>query len=118
MNLFLHLLLGPLLLLITLWIQKNPPKKINNLYGYRTGKSMKNQNTWEVANQYSNELMMKSAIATILFQVFAIISFNPEVAFISSTIVLLVAVVIVIPITEKYLNKLFDKEGNWREPYV
>ena len=27
-----------------------PPKKINSLYGYRTSRSMKNQQTWDCAH--------------------------------------------------------------------
>ena len=34
-----------------------PPKKINFLYGYRTTNSMKSQEKWNFAQQYSSKLM-------------------------------------------------------------
>ena len=30
---------------------KNPPKEINLIYGYRTGRSMKNKDTWNFAHR-------------------------------------------------------------------
>lgn len=38
---------------------KFSPKKINNLYGYRTTRSMMNQETWDFAQIYSSKLLMK-----------------------------------------------------------
>ena len=118
MELLLHLLLGPLMLAVAFLMKKYPPKKVNAIYGYRTPRSMKNQNTWEVANQYSTALMVKASLATILFQVFCIAGFEFQTAYISAVIFLIVALVSVIPFTEMYLKKLFDKEGNWKDPYV
>ena len=34
---------------------KWPPKKINHFYGYRTSTSMRNQEIWEFAQQYSSD---------------------------------------------------------------
>lgn len=45
--------------------QKHPPKEINGLYGYRTSRSMKNQETWLFANQYCGKLWWK--LGWILF---------------------------------------------------
>lgn len=38
---------------------RNPPKEINNLYGYRTKRSMANQKVWDFAQIYSAKEMMK-----------------------------------------------------------
>ncbi|PCI11801.1 MAG: hypothetical protein COB73_01045 [Flavobacteriaceae bacterium] len=38
---------------------KFPPKKINSFYGYRTYKSMKNQERWDFAQKYSSLEMIK-----------------------------------------------------------
>ena len=43
-----------------------PPKKINHLYGYRTKRSMRNQETWDAANRYSTVLMILAGILTII----------------------------------------------------
>ncbi len=37
----------------------HPPKKINPLMGYRTPRSMKNQESWDFAQIYSSELFKK-----------------------------------------------------------
>ena len=39
-----------------------PPKKINGLYGYRTGSSMKNQQKWDFAQKYSSKIMMLTGL--------------------------------------------------------
>jgi uncharacterized membrane protein len=36
-----------------------PPKKINYMYGYRTGSSMKSQERWDFAQKFSAMLMVK-----------------------------------------------------------
>ncbi|MBS9766814.1 MAG: SdpI family protein [Flavobacteriaceae bacterium] len=36
-----------------------PPKKINNLYGYRTNSSMKSQERWDFAQKYSAKESIK-----------------------------------------------------------
>ena len=47
-----------------LW--KKPPKKINNIYGYRTGRSMKNQRNWDHAQALSGPLMIRAALVATL----------------------------------------------------
>ncbi|NKI28170.1 SdpI family protein [Arenibacter sp. 6A1] len=39
--------------------KKNPPKKINWWYGYRTKRSMENQEKWDYAQKIGAENMMK-----------------------------------------------------------
>lgn len=39
--------------------RKCPPRDINGLYGYRTSRSMKNQNTWDFAQKCFGELWWK-----------------------------------------------------------
>lgn len=43
-----------------------PPKKINYLYGYRTGNSMQSQERWDFAQKFSAALMVKSAIVMVV----------------------------------------------------
>lgn len=58
-------LLGAVFLLAGL-IQKHfPPKKINSFYGYRTPLSMKNQESWDEANRYSGEYMIKAGLICV-----------------------------------------------------
>jgi len=39
-----------------------PPKKINHIYGYRTQKSMKNQNNWDFAQRFSSKKMAQGGL--------------------------------------------------------
>ena len=47
-----------------LWIGRkflvNPPKTINGGYGYRTARSMRNQQTWDFAHQVCGQLWVKT----------------------------------------------------------
>ncbi|MBC7439299.1 MAG: SdpI family protein [Flavobacterium sp.] len=43
-----------------------PPKNINSFYGYRTSKSMKNQETWTFAQKYSSVKAIQSSIFLLL----------------------------------------------------
>lgn len=45
---------------------KYPPKKINSLYGYRTLSSMKNQERWNFAQNYSSKEMMKLGLLLLI----------------------------------------------------
>jgi len=48
-----------------------PPKKINYLYGYRTGSSMKSQERWTFAQKFSALQMAKGGIAMIVISLLA-----------------------------------------------
>ena len=50
---------GLIFLLAGVIQQRFPPKKINHLYGYRTATSMKSQESWNFAQQYSAKKMME-----------------------------------------------------------
>ncbi|MEE9348509.1 MAG: SdpI family protein [Flavobacteriaceae bacterium] len=52
------LLIGSVFLITGFIMLKFPPKKINSLYGYRTKSSMKSQNRWNFAQNYSAKLMI------------------------------------------------------------
>lgn len=53
----------PILLVLSGFLMfKYPPRKINYFIGYRTFKSMKNENVWKVANYYCGKLWVKIGI--------------------------------------------------------
>lgn len=54
-----NLILPVLMIVIGKMFVKNPPKKINGIYGYRTHRSMKNQDTWNFAHLYCGKLWWK-----------------------------------------------------------
>jgi len=93
-----------------------PPKKINYLYGYRTAASMKNQQTWDEANKYSANYMIKCGIALIIIGlliagIMNIISPAIKVRAIVTVFLFLVSgmlpAILMIVATEKHLTKTF-----------
>jgi uncharacterized membrane protein len=103
--------LALVLLVVSSIFKLFPPKKINKIYGYKTPRSMKNQNIWNEANKFSSNLMFGSSI---LFIIFVFITSN----FIGGSLLrnisvffLLVSLMFVIILTEIKLKKLYDKEG-------
>src|SRR5476649_743837 len=71
--------LGLVFLIIGLIQHYNPPKKINNWYGYRTTISQSSQEAWDEANRYSANYMIKLAIAMIIIGIVitALLNFIP-----------------------------------------
>lgn len=114
MNILLQFIIGPLLLLLSIVFKHFPPKKINYLYGYRTKRSMKNQETWDEANRYSPNLMILVSIITTLLQGIFYFTLGPKYAIGIATAVMVVLVLITIPMTENHLKKNFDNEGKRR----
>jgi uncharacterized membrane protein len=52
------LLAGIVFVVVGYFFFKNPPKKINSFYGYRTARSKKSQEHWDFAQNYSAKEMM------------------------------------------------------------
>ncbi len=58
--LYLCTLLCPgLMLLLGWWMRRHPPKDINCVLGYRTSRSMQNQDTWDFAQVHAGSLWWK-----------------------------------------------------------
>lgn len=57
----------PLLAILTGYLMfKYPPKKINYFIGYRTFRSMKNENVWKFANHYCGKLWINIGITMLI----------------------------------------------------
>lgn len=59
-------IIGIIFLVVGIIMYLFPPKNINSFYGYRTSKSMKNQETWTFAQKYSSVKMIQSSIFLLL----------------------------------------------------
>ncbi len=114
-------LLMPLTMIFFGFIFKNPPKKINGYYGYRTKMSMKNTDTWEFAHRTLSKrwrgaglVMLPVSIAAML----CVIGQNESVVSLFGGALcagqLIVSVVPIIK-TEKDLKTTFDKDGNRKD---
>ena len=100
-----------------LW-KSNPPKNINDLYGYRTSMSMKNKDTWNFAHRYIGRICYISGVITTIISVIILFIFKNSVKFESITIYLvfiqLAFLFAGIILTEISLKKNFDKNGQKR----
>jgi uncharacterized membrane protein len=84
---------------------KFPPKRINSIYGYRTARSMKNQENWDLAQRFSSQLMLKQGvIMLVLAFILAILPITTEVATLISLLLLLTSVLNLFVQTEKRLK--------------
>ncbi|MFC4636428.1 SdpI family protein [Dokdonia ponticola] len=102
---------GILFLCLTYYYRKNPPKKINHFYGYRTRRSMANQEIWDVANRQSAKDLWRVALATMISGLILLPFETTPKVFIQLG-VLLLGIGIAVWHTEKELDKTFDKNGN------
>lgn len=115
MNIFTQLILGPLMVVLALIFKFYPPKKINDLYGYRTKRSKKSQEVWDEANRYNPNLILMVAIITTIVQGILFLTSGAKVATAAAAAVLVVLLLATIPITESHLKKNFDENGKPRD---
>lgn len=115
MNLLL-LLMVPIITIITGYLMyRHTPKSINGLVGYRTSRSMINQDTWNFANKYCASLWIKLGIITtvISFLIYILFDVNEIVSIVIVLIQTFLLLLSIIPV-EKALKKTFDDDGNRR----
>lgn len=115
-----NLLIPVTMILVGRRYYKKPLKEINSLSGYRTTRSMQNQETWIYANTYIGKLWWKVGwiliIPTALAQLPFTNSSTNEIGILSLVIVfvqLLIMLLTIIP-TERALKKNFNKDGTAR----
>ena len=95
--------------IVTGYIQQRfPPMRINSFYGYRTGSSMKSQERWDFAQQFSAKEIMR--YGTVLFIAGWIVSYLqlPRDIFLWVTVSLIfVFIILLIYRTEKAIKNRF-----------
>jgi uncharacterized membrane protein len=105
------ILQGVLFLSLAYYYVKRPPKKINDLYGYRTRRSMSNQEVWDFANRQSAKDFLRAAIATMITGL-VLLPFESPLKIFIQLAVLLLGIGVAVWHTKKEVNKYFDKDGN------
>lgn len=108
-TLFISLLVGFIFLITALITLKFPPKKINDFYGYRTPASMKNQEVWDFAQQYSGIKMIQVGLFLMLIS-FINLFLNLKEGFwqiVVGIAFIIVAVIYLFLSTEKAIKKNF-----------
>lgn len=102
------------------WMWKIPPATINDLLGYRTTMSKKNQDTWRFAHTYCGRLWWKIGWVmlpiSIVWMLFLIGKSTDRVGTWGGILCILQCVILVGSIypVEKALGENFDKDGNRR----
>lgn len=76
--LLMNLLIGSIFFISGLISHFFPPKKINQWYGYRTTRSMKNQHNWDLAQRFSTHKMIQGSLVLILISFFKIVITTTE----------------------------------------
>ncbi|MEO6151377.1 MAG: SdpI family protein [Mucilaginibacter sp.] len=118
-----HWLIGPQLIGVILFVigittKCFPPRRVNHWYGYRMPSSMENQQKWDEANCYSSKLMVKIGVVLVVIglAVNLLLSASDISEHIRSGIFILLTIiasggsaVMVILLTEKHLERKFDK---------
>lgn len=87
-----------------------PPKKINRIYGYRTKKSMLNNDIWAFSNKEFNASFIKYSLMGFLAAL-VLVAIGPGKINWQPMIVLLFSLGAAILKTEQRISNVFDEEG-------
>lgn len=114
-------LLVPAVMLYFGWrFLKKPPKHINSFYGYRTSRSMKNQQTWDFAHQMCGRLWFRWGLVLLplsLLAMLLVLGKDAEelgVWLMGVTAIQVVVLLSSIVPVERALKKNFDQFGRKR----
>ena len=103
-----------LLFLVSVIFWKFPPKKINLIYGYRTHKTMQNDEIWRFANDaFNKSFLIYSGLAFLGGLLLAIFT-TTELTWQPMVLVVLTIIVSIIK-TEKVISENFTEEGKRRK---
>lgn len=100
---------------------KRAPGKINYLFGYRTTRSMKNEDTWRFAHQYIGKLWWgigwTMLVISPVVMLFLLGKDDGIVGNVGGALCLVQVIALIIPIfpTERALKRAFDPDGNRRQ---
>lgn len=114
-------LLLPAIMLAFGWLfQKKPPRRINGVYGYRTARSMKNQETWLFAHKVCGRLWFRLGLLLLPVSVCAMLpALGRSVNAVGiwccmvETVQLVVLIGSIFPV-ERALKRTFDDLGKKR----
>ena len=96
------------------------PKNINGVFGYRTGMSAKNADTWEFAHRYIGRLWYYGGMILLPMSVIALLFVLGRPDDTVGSVGAAVEIIQLIPLigaifpTERALRRTFDKDGNRR----
>lgn len=87
------------------------PKK-RSAFGYKTPMSLKNNDTWNYANNLANKYFISAVLLFIIVEIFLFIFLNDDYkAYRYATNLFIVLSILIIPFVEIALHLKFDKDG-------
>lgn len=116
--LFIAIVLPLIMFMSSFYFIAGGPKNINNIFGYRTGRSMINKDTWIFAHEYCGKLWLKVSIVFILASIVIMLCLikTDQRVFVAVGFVIFIAEFVTlfftISKTEKALADNFDIKGN------
>ena len=113
-NIVFTLFIPVLMILCGYLMYKHTQKDINGLVGYRTAMSMKNQETWDFANNYCG-VVMTIISALVCVPYFFMSSGNATVIMCIAEVIQVVVLCWTIVPTERALKDNFDQDGNRKD---
>lgn len=114
---FIVILLIPAALLLT-WYLCPKLKTIHNASGYRTSRSMKNQDTWDFSQKYCSKMSLYMFFPALLLAIGIMPIFVEKpintIGWIGLviTIIQMMSFIVIMVFTENALKKNFDENGN------
>ncbi len=102
------------------FFMKGGPKQINDAFGYRTTRSMKNQEPWRFAHQYSGKIWLYSGLALLPISIAAMLFVygkSVDMTGIAGLIIVIAQMIVMIcaiPFTEAALKRNFYDLGRHR----
>ncbi len=124
MKIFLYLcnlFIPALMLFFGITFKKHPPGKVNMAYGYRTARSMKNQETWEFAHEYCGMIWKRAGgIMLVLTMAVSLTGFFTDadgfgmLSIVLNTLQIAALIGSIYPV-EKALKENFNENGHRRE---
>ena len=115
------LLIPAVMVIIGLIFRKHPPRNISGIWGYRTRRSMKNQETWDYANRYVGNIWYRWGLILLPLSVVPMLFFMTESPRCISTVTTVECLLQLVPVfasnilTEKALREHFDADGRRKD---
>ena len=103
---YLNILIAVIILGFPFYFLKKPPRKINSIYGYRTPRSMKDQETWDLANRTWAKNLFKYSVPVVIVQMALWVLYDVGISLFGGCATWLLAIGLAFYETEKRLDEL------------
>ena len=116
------LLIPAVMLIFGIRFVKNPPKKINSFFGYRTSRSVRNQETWFYAHRYLGKLWKLLAPMLVVLAIVPMAltygKTNDEISAVGLIVCFVQLALLLFSLVpvERYLERTFDENGRRMKP--